>query len=273
MERAVRVFTEHVTDYIRQSADRVVALEIPAYINLPRTVLEAAIGRAFATILVDIENQTCSAYPEYMRQAGLQRAQNGVQIREMISGLDHGFQVVTDSFAREFLDDLPARLWWETRRCELSYAGALAVMDAFYTAREAIIADQNRMILRLAAPIVPIHDGVLLMPLVGTITAERAAHILESRLQGIARQRSSAVILDVTGLHVEDEGAMDHLLQAARAARLLGATVILVGISAESARILTKTGADLHGITIRGDLKSGVEHALRLVGRIITKLS
>lgn len=273
MERAIKVFTEQFAEYVRRSADRVVALAIPVYLNLPRPLLETLIGRAFATIKDDIEHQTCSAYPEYLRKLGLQRAQNGTPIREMISGLDHGFQVVTDDFEQVFADDPLARLWWATRRAELSYAGAIAVTDAFYTAREAIITEQNRMILRLAAPIVPIHDGVLLMPLVGTITTERAAHILESLLDGIARRSSHAVILDVTGMHVGDETATELLLHAARAARLLGATVILVGISAEGAVTFTKAGADLQGITVLGDLKSGVEHALRLSGRVITRVS
>jgi len=273
MERAVRVFTEHFADYVRQSADRVVARGISVYANMPRSLLETVIGRAFATIKTDVEHQTCSAYPEYLRQVGLLRAQNGTPIREIISGLDEGFQVVADDFAQVFADDLAARLWWATRRSELSYAGAIAVTDAFYTTREAIITEQNRLILRIAAPIVPIYEGVLLMPLVGTITAERAAHIIESLLDAIARQRSHAVILDVTGMHVEGENTLDHLLRAARSARLLGARVILVGISVESAMTFTKAGADLHGIPVLGDLKSGVEYALRLLGRAITKIS
>ena len=273
MERAIRVFVEHFTEYVRQATDRVIAAAIPVYANIPRPVLETVIGRAFATIKADIEHQTCSAYPEYLRKVGTQRAQTGTPIREMISGLDHGFQVVSDHFEQIFTDDLAARLWWEQRRCEISYAGSLAVTDAFYTAREAIILEQNRMILRLAAPIVPLYDGVLLMPLVGTITAERAAHIIESLLDAIAQRRSHAVILDVTGMHVEDESAMDHLICAARAARLIGATVILVGISAGSAMTFTKSGIHLQGITVLGDLTSGVEYALRLCGRVITKLS
>ena len=273
MDRAIKVFTEHFTEYVLRSADRVLALGIPVYVGLSRQVLETVIGRAFGTVKVDIENQTCSAYPEYLRQVGLQRAQNGTPIREMISGLDHGFQIVTEDFEQVFADDPLARLWWASRRGELSYAGTIAVTDSFYTAREALIAEQNRVIMRLAAPLVPIHEGVLLMPLVGTITAERAAHIIETLLDGIARRGSHAVILDVTGMHAADESATEVLLQAARAARLLGATVILVGVSAESARSFTKAGASLQGITVLGDLESGVEHALRLRGRVITRAS
>jgi rsbT co-antagonist protein RsbR len=79
------------------------------------------------------------------------------------------------------------------------------------------------------------------------------------------------VIIDVTAMRATDESATDHLLHAAQAARLLGAQVILVGISPEVARTFTRTGAKLGGLTILGDLTSGVEHALRLLGLAIAK--
>ena len=200
------------------------------------------------------------------------RAQNGTPTGELIAGLDLGFQVVSEDFKAIFDDDLAPRLWWEERRREISYAGALAVTNACYRARETILAEQHREIMELAAPIIPVHEGVLLMPSVGAITAERAAHIIEALLDGIARQRSQAVITDVTGLGAADETATDYLLRAARAARLPGARVILVGISAALAVTFAKAGADLGGITVLGDLTSGVEHALRLRGRAITRI-
>jgi rsbT co-antagonist protein RsbR len=272
MERAVKVFTQHFEMYLDYATESVMAAEIPVYANVPREVLRTLIGRAFSMVKQDLEQGTTSAYSEYLSQAGARRAENGTPIGEMISGLDLGFQVVTDDFKVTFVDDLAPRLWWAERRREISYAGALAVTTAFYEAREAIIAAQNREIMVLAAPIIPLHEGVLLMPIVGAITAERAAHIIEALLDGIARQRSQAVIIDVTGMNAADETATDHLLRAARAARLLGAAVILVGINPTIAITFARAGANLGGITVLGDLTSGVEHALRLRGRAITRL-
>lgn len=271
MERAIEVFVEHFQDYLDESTARVILAGIPVYVNIPREVLRGAISRAFTTVREDIERGTTSSYPSYLRQVGKTRAENGTPVGEIIAGLDHGFQVVTDDFKAVFGDNLTPRLWWEERRRELSYAGALAITNEFYTAREAIIRAQHGEILRLAAPIIPLHEGVLLMPLVGAINAERAAHIIESLLESIARQRSRTVIIDVTGMHAADESATDHLLHAAHAARLLGAQVILVGITPELARTFTKAGARLGGLTILGDLTSGVEHALGLLGRAITR--
>ncbi|MEO5726258.1 MAG: STAS domain-containing protein [Byssovorax sp.] len=272
MERAVEVFVEHFQDYVDEATDRVVLAGIPVYVTIPREVLRGAILRAMTTVREDIERGTTSAYPTYLSQIGKMRAQNGTPVGEIISGLDYGFQVVTDGFKAVFGDDLSPRLWWEERRRELSYAGALAITSEFYTVREAIIGAQHREILQLAAPIIPLHEGVLLIPLVGMINAERAAHVIQSLLESIMRQRSQAVIIDVTGMHATDESATDHLLHAAQAARLLGAKVILVGISPEVARTFTKAGANLGGLTILGDLASGVEYALRLLGRAITRI-
>lgn len=271
MERAIEVFVEHFQEYLDETTERVILAGIPVYINIPRDVLRGVIARAFTTVREDIERGTTSAYPTYLGQVGRTRAQNGTPVGEVISGLDHGFQVVTDDFQAVFGDNLTPRLWWEERRRELSYAGALAVTNEFYTIREAIIGAQHREILRLAAPIIPLHAGVLLMPLVGVIDAERAAHIIESLLQSITRQRSQAVIIDVTGMLAADESATDHLLHAAHAARLLGAQVILVGITPDLARTFTKAGTRFGGLTILGDLTSGVEHALGLLGWAITK--
>jgi rsbT co-antagonist protein RsbR len=272
MERAIEIFVEHFQDYLDVTTDRVILAGIPVYVNVPREVLRGVISRAFSTVKEDIGRGTTSVYPTYLSQVGKTRAQNGTPVGEIISGLDHGFQVVTEDFEAVFGDDLPPRLWWEERRRELSYAGALAITNEFYTVREAIIGAQHREILKLAAPLIPIHEGVLLMPLVGMINAERAAHIIESLLEGIMRQRSQAVIIDVTGMHATDESATDHLLHAAQAARLLGAQVILVGISPEVARTFTKAGANLGGLTILRDLTSGVDYALKLLGRAITRI-
>ncbi len=272
MERAVAVFKAHFAGYLDQATDRVMVAAIPAYASIPREALRAVIGRAFGTVEQDLERGTTSAYADYLGQIGRQRAQSGMAVGEMLSGLDLGFQVVSDDFKAIFGEDLAPRLWWEERRREIGHAGALAVTSAFYTAREAIIGAQHREIMELAAPIIPLHQGVLLMPIVGSITAERAAHIIESLLDGIARQRSHVVIIDVTGMHAADETAIDHLLRAARAARLLGAKVVLVGVSAAVAITLARAGADLAGITVLGDLTSGVEHALRLRGLAITRL-
>lgn len=269
MERAVKVFTTHLPEFVDEAADRVLAANIMVYAKLPRDALRGAIARAFATVEEDLVRGTTSAYPNYLRQVGAQRAKGGTPIREMIHGLEFGFQVVSDHFKEAFKDDLEARLWWEERKNQISYAGALAVTDAFYTAREGIIVEQHNQIMRLSAPIIPLYPGVLVFPLVGALGEERASHIQESLLAQIARHRARVVLLDVTGMLVDGAPSAEHLLRAARAAKLLGAKVILVGLTPDIALLLARAGVDFSGITVLGDLTRGLKTALRTLGRAI----
>lgn len=128
--------------------------------------------------------------------------------------------------------------------------------------REEIIARQQAVLAELSTPLVPIADGVIAMPLVGAIDSGRAQLIMETLLQGISDLQAETAILDITGVRVVDTQVADALLRAAQAAKLLGARVILTGISAEVAQALVHLGADLSGIVTRSDLQSGIAYAL-----------
>jgi anti-anti-sigma regulatory factor len=109
---------------------------------------------------------------------------------------------------------------------------------------------------------VPLADGVIAMPLIGTIDSARAHQVMEKLLTGITSLRARTAILDITGVKVVDAMVADALLQVARAAKLLGANVILTGIGPEVAQSLVQLGADLRGIVTLGTLQSGIAHAL-----------
>jgi len=127
------------------------------------------------------------------------------------------------------------------------------------------------MVRELSTPLMPIAEGILVLPLVGTIDSQRATQIMEVLLDGVTRQRARAVILDITGVPVVDTSVANYLLQATRAVRLLGAECILVGITPEVAQTVVGLGVDLHGLVTRSDLQGGVEYALRLLGQRIVK--
>jgi rsbT co-antagonist protein RsbR len=114
----------------------------------------------------------------------------------------------------------------------------------------------------LSTPVLPIHDGVLVVPLVGHMDSQRCGQLTEAILAGIQRHRASAVILDVTGVEVIDTAVANHLMQATRAAALLGASCVIVGIAPQVARTLVQIGVDFGEITTRRDLQAGVAYAL-----------
>ena len=128
--------------------------------------------------------------------------------------------------------------------------------------QEQVIEAQRVALRELSTPLLPIATGVVCMPLIGTIDGPRAQEMMERLLDGIVRLRAHTAILDVTGVRVADAQVADGLLQVARAARLLGAHVILTGIGPDIAQTLVALHSELLGITTLGDLRSGIAHAL-----------
>jgi len=125
------------------------------------------------------------------------------------------------------------------------------------------IIDSQRSILReLSTPIIPIVDGVIAMPLIGSIDKERAQAVMQALLEGAASFRCHTAIVDITGVKTVDTDVANALLQAAHAARLLGVEVLLTGIRAEVAQALVHLGADLSGLVTLGTLQSGIALAL-----------
>lgn len=97
----------------------------------------------------------------------------------------------------------------------------------------------------LSAPLIPVLDGVTIMPLVGTIDTDRAKLIMENLLDGVIKHRADVVLIDITGVPVVDTMVAHHIIQAAEAVRLIGATCILVGIRPEIAQTIVNLGIDL----------------------------
>jgi rsbT co-antagonist protein RsbR len=127
----------------------------------------------------------------------------------------------------------------------------------------ALIEAQRRMLAALSLPVIRIWEGILVVPLVGDITEERAADLLEKALGAIREDAAGALILDITGLSRMDAEVARRLLALLQAAKLLGAEGILVGVSSTMARTLIELGVDLSRIRTVGTLEGGLRAALR----------
>ena len=122
----------------------------------------------------------------------------------------------------------------------------------------------------LSTPVLNIHQGVLLLPIIGFLDSSRAEHVISTLLDRIATTQSEVVILDITGVHTLDTQVANVLLQAAQATELLGARVILCGVSPEVAQVVVSLGIDLSTLTPSSDLKAALDAALRLTGYRVT---
>lgn len=128
--------------------------------------------------------------------------------------------------------------------------------------QEQVIRIQDAQLAELSTPLIPIIDRVVVMPLVGAMDAKRAQRMLDALLHGVREHATRFAIIDITGVSVVDTHVANTLIQAAQAARLLGTEVVLTGIRAAVARSLAGLGVELHDITTRKSLQSGIAYAV-----------
>ena len=114
----------------------------------------------------------------------------------------------------------------------------------------------------LGCPVIPLLAGVVLVPLIGGIDSSRAAQIVETLLDQVARQRARLALIDLTGVALVDTQVANAIIRAAQALKLLGAQVMLTGIRPEVAQTLVSLGLDLRSILTQRDLRSGIAYAL-----------
>lgn len=141
------------------------------------------------------------------------------------------------------------------------------IVDALVHQRERVIRIQSEAIRELSTPVLQLRDRLLLVPIIGVVDSHRAQLIMENLLAAIRAKRAKVVVMDVTGVATVDSKVANHLLQTVAAARLMGATVIVTGLSAEVAQSLVALGIDLHQIEAVGDLQGGLEEAERVLAR------
>jgi CheY-like chemotaxis protein/anti-anti-sigma regulatory factor len=125
--------------------------------------------------------------------------------------------------------------------------------------------EQRRQISELSSPVVEIWDGVLLVPLVGTLDDQRAAQMSTALLTAVRTQCAQVVLVDITGCTVVDTYTAAHLINTVRSVRLLGAATVITGVSAHVAADLVKLGVELEDIMTRRRLADGLRLALELV--------
>jgi rsbT co-antagonist protein RsbR len=142
-----------------------------------------------------------------------------------------------------------------------------AIGEQYLWAKERTIVAQQEAIRELSTPVLELREGLLLVPIVGLIDSDRARRLTESLLSAIRERRASVVVMDVTGVGTVDSSVANHLMLTVSAARLMGATALVTGISPDIARTLVRLGLDLSSVRAMGDLRAGIEAADELLAR------
>ncbi len=149
---------------------------------------------------------------------------------------------------------------------------ANTVAVSFVDERERVIRQQQDSIRELSTPVLQVRERLLILPIIGVLDAERARQLTQQLLAGIRTHRAKVVVIDTTGVPDVDESVANHLVQTVDASRLMGASVIITGLSSEIAQTLVTIGVDLSKMHTVGDLQGGIEEAERQLGFRVSKV-
>jgi len=148
---------------------------------------------------------------------------------------------------------------------------ANTVAVSFVEERERVIRQQQDALLELSTPVLQVRERLLILPIIGVLDTQRATQLTDQLLRGIRTNRAKVVVIDITGVPEIDTTVANHLVEAVDASRLMGASVIITGLSSEIARTLVTIGVDLTKMNTIGDLQSGIEEAEHQLGFRVTR--
>ncbi len=206
---------------------------------------------------------SAEAYAKKMAERGVLRSMTSEQI---LGGMLTLRDVYGRSLFSKYRQDM-ARLTAALDLYEPVANNILAIVAmAFIRERENIVHQQQEAIRELSTPVLQVREGMLILPIIGLIDSLRARQLTEQLLRAIRTNRAKAIVIDITGVPAVDSKIANHLLQTVDAARLMGAKVIVTGLSPEVAQALVTIGVDLTRLKTVGDLQGGIEEADRILG-------
>ena len=161
-------------------------------------------------------------------------------------------------------DSLATVTWSAT---ELLDKLGLYTTEVYQKSREEVITRQQQELLELSTPVVKLWDGILALPMIGTLDSARTQVVMESLLQRIVETGADIAIIDITGVPTVDTLTAQHLLKTVTAARLMGADCIISGIRPQIAQTIVHLGVDLGAVTTKATLADAFRRALEMRGR------
>jgi len=160
-------------------------------------------------------------------------------------------------------DALAAEMWAAT---ELLDDMGLYTTEVYQKSREEVIGRQQEELLELSTPVVKLWDGVVALPLIGTLDSARTQVVMESLLQAIVQTNSRVAIIDITGVPTVDTVVAQHLLKTVTAARLMGADCIISGVRPQIAQTIVHLGINLLDVTTKATLAAALSTAMQRLG-------
>jgi rsbT co-antagonist protein RsbR len=268
IERRDEVLTAWVKEQLQEArSERLAATDLHAQ------------GDEFLTLIAqptesdstfDDSSEAWAPAREFLADLSRSRAQQGFSPSETASFV---FALKRPLFAMlraEFADDavqLGDEIWQATQLLDRL---GLVTMEEYQRGREEVIRRQQDEMLELSTPVVTLWDGVLALPMIGTLDSARTQIVMETLLQRIVETGASIAIIDITGVPTVDTLTAQHLLKTVTATRLMGAECIISGIRPQIAQTIVHLGVDLGDVTTKATLADAFRVALSRTGRMVS---
>jgi rsbT co-antagonist protein RsbR len=210
-------------------------------------------------------------YIENRLKIGAVHERIGLPVKSYLGAYNFYLRAVADRLTEAYANDPNQALQVLLSLMKLVFLDIGLAIDTYIVQRERTIREQQEAIRELSTPALQVREQLLILPIVGMIDPARARQLTEGLLRAIRSTRARVVVIDITGVPAVDSTVANHLVQTVDATRLMGATVIVTGLSPEIAQTLVTIGVDLTKMNTVGDLQGGLEEAERLLGYQVSK--
>ncbi len=218
-----------------------------------------------------LETGSVEALQDYARDLSERIIPRGVETDEVLGIV----LLLRDVLARSLFEKYQAEFDMLNRVLDAYEPAANRIANTvgvgFVQERERIIRQQQEAIRELSTPVLQVREQLLILPIIGVLDSQRARQVTEQLLRAIRANRAKVVVIDITGVPTIDSTVANHLVQTVDASGLMGASVIITGLSSEIALTLVTIGLDLSKMNAVGDLQGGIEEAERLLGYEVTR--
>ena len=261
---------DHRTPLRQQWAERITQAHLLSSMTAQEVFSEAT--SVYDNYVEVLETGSVQALQHYARDLSERIIPRGVETHEVIGIVLLLRDVLARSLFEKYREDfeLLNRVLDAYEPAANRIANTVAV--SFVEQRERVIRDQQDALVELSTPVLQVRERLLILPIIGVLDTARAQQLTEQLLHGIRAHRAKLVVIDITGVANVDEAVANSLVDTVTASRLMGADVIITGLSSEIAQTLVTIGVDLSKMHTVGDLQGGIEEAERQLGFRVLKV-
>jgi rsbT co-antagonist protein RsbR len=234
-------------------------------------LLNAFIQALRSNNFTDIDSQEYYPVMDLLNSLSISRAHSGYSPRETATFVLSLKRAIIQVLQKELANDQQQLITEILAISELLDSLSIATMETFIKGREEVILRQTSEINEISTPVIRVWDGILALPIIGTLDSERTQIIMENLLQEIVNTGSNIAILDISGVPTVDTLVAQHLIKTVSAARLMGAECIISGIRPEIAQTIVHLGIDLNGVQTKASLASALFTAFSRQQLVVTK--